>query len=93
MSFDSFDLSFSIRSTEPEVRIVNQKLWVEMIKYVELHKAEWTPGYLVAGMFWQYWGMARKTTFESTKSVCCISETTYRRINARAEENTCYLQN
>lgn len=27
------------------------------------------------------------------KSVCCISETTYRRINARAEENTCYLQN
>lgn len=37
-----------------------------MIEYVELHKAEWTPGYLVAGMLWQYWGMARKTTFEST---------------------------
>ena len=37
-----------------------------MIEYVELHKAEWTPGFLVAGMFWQYWGMARKTAFEST---------------------------
>ena len=59
-------MSLSIRSAEPEVRIVNRKLWVEMIEYVELHKAEWTPGYLVAGMFWQYWGMARKTTFEST---------------------------